>query len=280
VGRPARWLLVLCLLIPLAPIRAQEAGKLQRVREEVAGDAPRETVETTTNDEDNLFGCFVSALVTDLFANDIESSEEPPRPLRYFPNHPYPGGLTGFMRFPRPPAPGAELTREDRVWLKPWSARFSVENGNDFDGLNRLGFRFLAEGSSGWGVQANGDWYHEHVRWGYGHDMGLIDLNVVYRLAEGKRALWRAGVGVRFLADEYAGASGVNFTCGGDFFPKKPWVASWQIDAGTLGQAGVFRGRGTVGVTLRGWEVFAGYDFLRIGFVNLQGPLLGLRVWF
>jgi hypothetical protein len=30
----------------------------------------------------------------------------------------------------------------------------------------------------------------------------------------------------------------------------------------------------------RGWEVFTGYDFLRIGSVNLQGPLLGLRLWF
>jgi hypothetical protein len=33
-------------------------------------------------------------------------------------------------------------------------------------------------------------------------------------------------------------------------------------------------------VTHKRWETFGGYDFLRIGTVNLQGPMVGLRLWF
>jgi hypothetical protein len=36
----------------------------------------------------------------------------------------------------------------------------------------------------------------------------------------------------------------------------------------------------SVGAIWNGWELFAGYDFLRIGTVNLQGPMVGLRFWF
>jgi hypothetical protein len=73
---------------------------------------------------------------------------------------------------------------------------------------------------------------------------------------------------------------GFNFTYGADFFPVRPLVLSTALDVGDLGWAAVVHGRGTVGLIHRGGEVFAGYDFLRIGSVNLQGPVLGLRFWF
>ena len=52
------------------------------------------------------------------------------------------------------------------------------------------------------------------------------------------------------------------------------------MDAGNAGHAGLFRVRGTAGVLYRGLEVFAGYDYLNIGGVDLQGPLVGLRLWY
>lgn len=62
--------------------------------------------------------------------------------------------------------------------------------------------------------------------------------------------------------------------------PVKPLVISTVLDAGTLGHAGVIHARLTGGVLRSRWEAYLGYDFLRIGSVNLQGPLLGVRFWF
>jgi hypothetical protein len=28
------------------------------------------------------------------------------------------------------------------------------------------------------------------------------------------------------------------------------------------------------------WEIYGGYDYLEIGSVNVQGPVIGLRWWF
>jgi hypothetical protein len=73
---------------------------------------------------------------------------------------------------------------------------------------------------------------------------------------------------------------GFNITYGGDVFPCKPVVISSSLDLGNLGSASVIRLRGTVGLIHRHWEVFGGYDFYRIGSVDLQGPMAGLRLWF
>lgn len=57
-------------------------------------------------------------------------------------------------------------------------------------------------------------------------------------------------------------------------------MVSADLDLGTLGAASVFRGRLTGGVVWNRCELFTGYDYLRIGAVDLQGPVLGLRAWF
>jgi hypothetical protein len=89
-----------------------------------------------------------------------------------------------------------------------------------------------------------------------------------------------AGLGCRLLTDDRDTRAGVNFVYGGDWFPARPLVVSASCDLGNLDAAFVVRARATVGAAWRRWEVFGGYDFLRIGSVNLQGPMLGLRVWF
>ena len=38
--------------------------------------------------------------------------------------------------------------------------------------------------------------------------------------------------------------------------------------------------RGSVSAIWHGCEIFTGYDFLRIGGTNLQGPMVGVRFWF
>jgi hypothetical protein len=88
------------------------------------------------------------------------------------------------------------------------------------------------------------------------------------------------GLGVRVLADRSDPRAGFNFLYGADLFALNPLVLSTVLDLGNLDAAFVIHMRTTVGIVYRHGELLAGYDFLRIGSVNLQGPLIGLRFWF
>ena len=70
-----------------------------------------------------------------------------------------------------------------------------------------------------------------------------------------------------------------NFTLRGDFAPCRPVVLSGEIDLGRLGDAEHLHLAGTAGVMLDRFEVYGGYDYRRIGDVELQGPMIGLRLW-
>jgi len=111
-------------------------------------------------------------------------------------------------------------------------------------------------------------------------DLVVGDVNLVYRFAQSELACLRSGLGFRMLADCHRSDFGFNFTYGGDVFPVRPLVLSGLVDLGNLGSAFVVHGRASAGVVYSGWEFFLGYDFLRIGTVNLQGPMLGVRLWF
>ncbi|MCI0639159.1 MAG: hypothetical protein L0Y72_14350 [Gemmataceae bacterium] len=90
----------------------------------------------------------------------------------------------------------------------------------------------------------------------------------------------RSGVGLSWLLDRFDTDFGFNFHYGADVFPVHPLVLSGSADLGFVGNAGVAHVRGSAGVLWRNWEFFGGYDFLRIGRVELHGPMIGIRLWF
>lgn len=105
-------------------------------------------------------------------------------------------------------------------------------------------------------------------------------MTATYRFVQNEWFVMHTGLGARFLVDHGHDRGGFNFLYGFDVFPAKPVHLFGDFDGGTLGHAGVVRLRGGVGVNWTHFELFAGYDFLRIGRVNLQGPMAGLRLWF
>jgi hypothetical protein len=106
------------------------------------------------------------------------------------------------------------------------------------------------------------------------------DCNVVFRFAQSPKLQMRSGLGFNWLSDRIGGEEGFNFTYSGDFFPADPWIMSGEIDWGTLGSAGLFHGRATVGVHYHRCEVYTGYDYLDIGDTQIDGLVAGLRVWY
>jgi len=283
MARRACLVCLIWLVYEPALATAQE-GRLERVRNDVRSNEPSSSPDHNDDEDDG----FLSSLVSFLFqsfidgtASGSDESEAPSAPrFSHFVPYPYCANFPGYR------VPNANLTREYLPELdygvEPlrWSARLSIENGNDFDGLNRANGRFILETSSGFGFLTSWNHFYERLNGGK-HDQFVIgDFNAIYSWGWGSACTLRWGLGARVLNDHGRDDWGFNFHLGGDFFPVRPVIVSLDSDFGTLGDAGVAHGRLTIGVIHRGWEIFGGYDAMAIGGTTLHGPLIGLRLWF
>jgi hypothetical protein len=266
----------LLVMMLVAGAASAQDGKLAQVHDEVS--EPRPDHEPDDEDDDNFLGELLSELVCGLFTFDGESCEWTPE-FVWFPPYPYADSYPGYLIVERVNDAGEVETVPDlaRGW---WSLRFAVEESNDFDGLNRVAGSLWLDTTSRLGLQTRWTWLHESLGCGCSDNALLGDANVTWRLLQHELFQAHAGLGFRMLTDPWDTHFGFNFTAGADVFPVKPLVLSGSMDVGTLGEATVWHFRGTAGVALRRCELYGGYDFLRIGSVNLQGPVVGMRFWF
>jgi hypothetical protein len=201
----------------------------------------------------------------------------------YFPGHPY---ALEYSRYLHTDVAGMGLPFDqdkgltDPEFLKWWSLRLSLEDGNDFRGMNRFNGSLFLDTSMRIGVQTSWNYFRERLDGGGSDESVQGVANLTFRFAQCEWVQMHTGVGVRLLTDRTDTRAGFNFLYGMDLFPTKPLVLSSLFEGGTLDSAWVLHGRGTFGVLYRRYEFFGGYDFLRIGSVNLQGPVVGLRLWF
>ncbi len=198
-----------------------------------------------------------------------------------FPRKPYPDEHPGYLWLGRavlaPPGTPAPLPPTGLSW---WSLRASVEKSFQVDGISRVGGEVRFDTDARFGVLVHWNAYREVFPCGCTDNFFVGDLNATFRFAQHELAVFYAGIGCRMFADQWYVQEGLNLVAGFDLFPIKPVVISGLVDGGTLGSAGVIHARGSVGITRGRWELMGGYDFLRIGWVNLQGPFLGVRLWF
>ena len=108
----------------------------------------------------------------------------------------------------------------------------------------------------------------------------LGETDAVIRFAQNEHWMFRSGLGVNSLSDALDTDVGFNFTYGVDWFPINPLVFSSEIDLGSLGHAWLFHVRTSAGVTFKGAEIFAAYDYYDIGDGQLKGLSAGVRLWF
>jgi hypothetical protein len=190
----------------------------------------------------------------------------------YFARYPYRHGQPGHMMF----------DDEDGFPTSPrdWSSRVSLEYGTDFDDISRTGGRFLLSTVSRFDMDVEWNAYREDLVGGGVDEVFTGDANLVFRFAQNKYMQWRTGLGIAWFDDGAGTDTGFNFTYGADFFPCRPLVVSGAIDWGTLGEEERFHGRITAGVLLERVEFFVGYDFLKVGSTEIEGPTIGMQVWF
>jgi hypothetical protein len=191
--------------------------------------------------------------------------------------YPYSNPRTGFALVDKSDHSTTWAGQPDAQW---WSVRASAEGGSNFDGLDRLGLRLFLDTDTRFGLKSDWDYYSEKLPCGCRDNLWLGDVTATFRFVQNEWLMMTTGLGGRFLIDQGHNRGGFNFLYGLDAFPIKPVHLFASFDGGTLGHADLFRLRGGVGVNWTHFELFAGYDWVQIGGVNLRGPMAGLRLWF
>jgi hypothetical protein len=287
---------IIPLTILLFAVRVDAQGRLQSVRDDVRSTSDSKSSpssddndwdwnwgsssDSSSSDDSNGDYSFVGLAVLSPFLAPMALLKDDHTLRLDFPAHPYANGYRGYQLLPVVHAEVYYDKDYKQVPRKDWAVRLAVENGNDFAGLNRFNGQLKVEHANRWGVATSWNYYHETLPNGRSDETVIGDVNLTYRFAQNEVASMYAGLGVRVLTDRHLTDCGFNFTYGGDWFPVRPLIVSASFDAGTLGGAGVLHGRASIGAIFRGCEFYAGYDILRIGSTNLQGPLVGVRLWF
>lgn len=249
--------------------RAAAQGRLEQAW--AATDAPGDSTPADRPAADDGSGSLLGELLAPLFVAAVTAPFAVPNQLletlphdAAYPAHPYADG-PGYLR-------GSDG--------KPWALRLSVEDGNDFNGLNRLGVRAAFDTGLRFGVETNWDHFTERLGCGCVDEFTLGDVMLTCRFVQSPTVQMHTGLGACGLFDRHTARGGVNFFYAAEVFPVEPVVIAGRVEAGTLGSAFVTRLRSTAGVQWRRAEVFVGYDWLRIGGVDLHGPLAGVRLSF
>ena len=185
----------------------------------------------------------------------------------YFPEHPYENAEGGLLldKTPR----GAH---DSLIVLQG-------QYGDNFDDIFHANGRVLMEHSSRFGFDTEFFYRNEDVPTGH-DELWTGDFNITYRFAQSEKWQFRAGLGANWLVYNGESDEGINFTYGADWFPADPVVVSALLDWGRVGDAGLFHGRTTIGISHNGWGVFTGYDFFEIGHQEIHSWINGIELRF
>jgi hypothetical protein len=161
-----------------------------------------------------------------------------------------------------------------------WQPVLRGQYGDDFDGLSHASGRLLLDSWTRFGIDTEFFYRHEYLPVGGSDQLWTGDANIVYTFAKGDLGQFRTGIGVNWLAGAGQSDTGFNFTYGGELYPAEPFVITGDIDWGRIGDASLFHGRATVGITRDGWGLFTGYDYFSIGKTDLHSWINGVELRF
>ncbi|NQV28290.1 MAG: hypothetical protein HQ518_28390 [Rhodopirellula sp.] len=219
------------------------------------------------DDVDSFFGKAFLAGITSPFWVPRAALNDDLSQAGYFPEHPYEN------------ADGSLLLDKNPRGAHDSLIVLQGQYGSDFDSISHANGRVLMENSSRFGIDSEFFYRNEAVPTGHA-ELWTGDANLTYRFAQNENWQFRAGLGANWLTYKGKSDSGINFTYGTDWFPSDPWVVSGVLDWGRVGDAGLFHGRTTIGVSRNGWGVFTGYDFFEIGHQEMHAWVNGIELRF
>ena len=161
-----------------------------------------------------------------------------------------------------------------------WGIRFTAVGGTDFDGIALGNFGLLLQVPNWLGIDSSVTMFHESGS-DFRDHLYLGDLNVVYEPVCTNMFRMRFGVGINWLGDAYGGDAGFNMTCGFDLKLIERWIATGEVDFGSIGDTELTHAQISLGrVISANTEWTVGYDHRDIGGVTIGSAFTGLRFRF
>lgn len=152
------------------------------------------------------------------------------------------------------------------------ATRLNFDYGTDFDDIDRFTGGLLLDGPGGWAIDFEWSHYREKLVAQPDDGLNLIDTNILYRIGETEQFQWRVGGGLTLLSDSFGTDAGWNVTNKTDWYLTDPLSISTQLDVGTIGNASHVHAAIMSGYNVGFVEFRVGYDFRKIGDVDLSGP--------
>ena len=296
---------IIAFFYVVGPFAFAQQGMLQTIREDVRGEkstSPASAPDNSTdNDSDECYepNCWIDEQNTGSCSNNQSginvgsnsgSAVDPFPALGAMIVSPLwvPHAMLGddindrgyFLRFPYDDDLGYISTRNCAEKTKPWAVRLDMGYADTFNRLESFSGHLLVETAPRFGLAASMNHLEERLPGGRHDQLDLGDCNFVYRFAQNEWAEFRTGLGFNWMNDSPGADLGFNFSYATDLYPRKPWVLSAEIDAGTLGDTGLFRFRTTAGVVFHGVETYAGYEYTDIGRTHWNSLIAGVQLWF
>ena len=161
-----------------------------------------------------------------------------------------------------------------------WGLRLTAIGGTDFDDIGFGGIGLLLQNPRGIGIDTSVSLLRESGMTFRDH-LYLGDVNLVYEPVISRDLRLRVGIGINWLADSIGGEAGFNMTSGFDWKLGSRWIATGEIDFGTVGDADLLHTQISLGRRLNEsveWTV--GYDYKDIGGPTIGAAFTGLRFRF
>ena len=290
---------ILCVVFAAGMQCSLDAGELDSIRNKIRNSDKKEDQKRRDRDRDHCDdddnGSFLNVILSSFFSSNNSRNQDNQIRLAladsceyqqqtqsrtlghevsanssmYFPHYPYADGYDSYLMpddfFPARPQTGA--------------IRFAFDYGTDFDNIDRWTGRLLTETSGGIGWDIEWSHFREKFFSRPSDSLNLADANLLFRWIETPRFQMRFGGGLSALVDGFGTDLGWNLTTVADLFPNSPLIISTQLDVGEIGSASHFHGAVTSGLNWQHAEFRVGYDFRKIGGVDLSGPSFGIRFW-
>ncbi|MBN2359418.1 MAG: hypothetical protein JXR83_08180 [Deltaproteobacteria bacterium] len=289
-----RWSVLLIAGLLAAP---GWAGKLDDASDAIHGssddDDDDDAGDSTSSDEDGDDGDGVAGLADcgmDLFLPELvelvsSDSAGYGDSLSFFVRPPYFRDGRLLLLFPQPADEAissrlaAEAMRRGGVPFAQW---LSTSYAYDLAGVHRLALSAGFDTASRLGAQAEIAHYVEPQP---GHTDKLLvgQAAGTFRLVQAPDLVSRVALGVVLQRDAGGVAAGLLLSEDIEVYPWSPLVISGRAELGWLGKALTVKARAVAGISVHGWELFAGYDLWGLGgdqsSAVLHGPLVGMRAW-
>lgn len=161
-----------------------------------------------------------------------------------------------------------------------WGIRLTAVGGTDFDDIAFGSFGLLLQIPGGLGVDTSVKMLRESGMDIRDH-LYLGDVNVVYEPIATQNFRMRVGIGINWLGDSYGGDAGFNMTSGFDLQLTDRFMATGEVDFGTIGDTDINHAQISLGRMIsQNTEWTVGYDNLDIGGVTIGSAFTGLRFRF